>query len=187
MNPKKTFFKSIFSLFLLVAVVIACSDDTAMHELNNENNTNTTQAEFEARGSYWDGIIAYDRGNGNYEFAVDPQLLMDDMEDSLADKGITTTLLSLTIVEKTATNDPNNHGHMLIGTDHAGVSIGYILELENSAFRIGKSLGSGTDKGISCKGCTDGCNIMYFTHADGTKSPYCNENGCSTYDCKEIK
>lgn len=171
---------------MIVGVMVACSDDTDMHEMNNENN-NVNEAEFAARGSYWEGIIAYDRGNGNYEFAVDPGLLLADLEAELQEKGINTTLISLQIAERTATNDPNHHGHMLIGSDLDGISIGYMLELENSAFRIGKGFDSGTAESISCVGCADGCFLMYFTHADGSSSPYCNEATCSTSDCREVK
>ncbi len=184
MKTKNTLLKTIFGLIMIVCVMVACSDDTDMREMNNENN-NVNEAEFAARGSYWEGIIAYDRGNGNYEFAVDPGLLLADLEAELQEMKINTTLVSLKIVERTATNNPNHHGHMLIGGDLDGISIGYMLELENSAFRIVKGLGSYT--GISCVGCADGCFLMYFTHADGSSSPYCNEATCSTSDCREVK
>lgn len=176
---KNTLLKSLSCLFILTVSLVACTEDSTSREFNE------TQKELQtaARGDYWQGIIGYDMGHGVYQLDVDPQLLMNDLEDILTKEGNATTLTAIEIVEKTASNDPADTGYMLIANDGAGKSIGVMLEKKNMAFRLSENLEN--PKTISCSGCTDGCFLQYF-NIDGKKVPYCNSAGCG-YDCRKTE
>ncbi len=178
---KKTILKTVSALFM-VALVASCSTDAENEVVVNDN---AAGEEFStARGNVWDGVIGEEGAPGVYEVTADENALLDDLEDVLSKEGIPTNLRDLQIVEKTASNDPNDRGFFLIGSDYQGTSIGVMLD-KNASGEFYMSTGS---KGLSststsCRGCATGCNLSYLT-VDGKKVPFCNENGCIN-DCEK--
>lgn len=134
-------------------------------------------------GSVWDGPIGKDYGDGVYVVTADEQMLIDDLQKVLRKEGYPAELRILEIVKKTASNDPNDEGFMLIGSDLQGTSIGVWLELSQSTNSFTFVRQPGLSTSTTCTGCTSGCNLQYLT-IDGKKVAYCNENGC-TYDCEK--
>ncbi|MFL9843063.1 hypothetical protein [Flavobacterium rhizosphaerae] len=166
----KNTIKTFIGLFLL-CLAFSCSNDTENLVLEESTTKDSTpQAE---RGSYWDGIIATDKTGGGYTFVADTLLIKSDLEQMLRTGGVTTTLQTLSIAEKTADNDPADLGYMLIGSDNNGVSIGVMLARSGRNFIVE----AGTVSSVACIGCTWGCNLSYLKF-DGHKYAYCNANGC---------
>jgi hypothetical protein len=165
-------------LLLLVFTCLAltsCSTDETI-TLADEGNGHSA-----LRGNYWDGVIGFDNGGGNYQFAVSPQVLMSDLEEQLRVMGDSVVLHSIAIVDKKAAND-NTNGYMLVASDNEGTSIGLMLiKGADQAFRADKGIEGDPDPStISCRGCATGCNLEYL-NMPGGKYPYCNTNGCGDF------
>lgn len=182
---KKTIL-SIIAMASFIAFATSCTNDTAsIKEINDSSATVSESFHQAAKASFWDDIIGYDRGNGIYEVTADKQAITDYFEDILTREDNATTIKTIQIVQKTATNDSLSTGYMLVGGDNNGTSIALWLTLNttNHALKLDQQL---ADKSISCKGCTSGCNIAYLTVEEGKKVAYCNENGCNL-DCTKTE
>ncbi|KGO94157.1 hypothetical protein [Flavobacterium subsaxonicum] len=175
---KKTILKSLAGLFTILLMVSCSTEETSV--MPDENAAVTTSAapssnQLTARGSFWSGKIAEIDANGNAQFVINPQLIIDDFEAQLRDKGAFTDLTSVVIEKQAADNDPSDVGYIVIATDGNGFSMGTILE------RTGYSLSDGDGTTVGCRGCVDGCNLRYLL-VDGHKFPYCREGNCGA-DC----
>ena len=165
---------------LLFAFFTGCTNesDTTM---NTEESAVNNESEIAYRGSVWDGDIGTDEGNGNYVITASPELLLNDLNDILDKEGNSTTLTSLAIVKKKATN-AIDYGYMLIASDKHETSIGVWLHLSQGKFSLIKGAASIS---TSCRGCASGCNLEYLL-IDGQRIAYCNENGCY-YNCTKTE
>ena len=171
----------IVACLLFIAFLGACSNED-----NNIIEDTATGHAFAtaARSSLWDGIIGTSNGNSTYIITADRSAILADFEDVLRTEGTATSLQSLQIIKKVATNDPTDSAFMLIGTDNIGISIGVMLSLDNGKFYLANpSPGAGAASSVSCRGCTTGCNLEYVKMS-GKKVPYCNENGCGEFCTK---
>jgi hypothetical protein len=166
--------------FLFAALLTSCNaEDTVLEDATVHSAK---------RGGFWDGIIGVDNGGGNYQITADASLLLASLEEQLLEDGDTVSLQTIDIQKRTAANDANDTGYLLIAGDKAGTSIGVMLTLgANSTFKVAANpgvVGFEDPKSISCRGCESGCNLEYF-NMPGGKVPYCNTNGCGDY-CTEV-
>lgn len=182
---KKSTLKQLQLFLLLLLVAVSCSTEdtkTPSEEANLKNNDVATAVA--QQGSYWNGPIAEEK-NGQYIFIVDTLLIKSDLEVVLNDMGFQTSIQELDIVDKVATNDSLSKTPFLIGKDNNGVTIARMLKKVNYNLQVQRN-DLNMMVNITCTGCIDGCNIDYL-HINGKSVPYCNENGCSRYDCSETR
>lgn len=154
---------------------VGCSSE---EDVTNFNETTEQKIidPLAARGTVWDGEIGVDN-NGIYTITADQAAIKADLNSILAKEGYNTTVQSLSITKLIASNNANDSGFMLIGSDGVKTSIGLWLKRSNRQFLIDMSFANST----TCTGCAQGCNLSYVT-LDGQRVAYCAENGCS-YDC----
>lgn len=175
---KSIIIKSLSCLLLLVTLWSCSSDSALQEEVNAASRENFTKK----NGAIWKGVIGEDR-NGVYVITADPNALKSYLEDLLRKDGQNVVLDTLTIEKKIATNNPGDSAYMLIGSRGSGsmsVSIGVMLTLNRYNFSMSTEPRTST----SCRGCAEGCNLSYYT-INGKKVPYCNENGCSSFNCEK--
>ncbi len=169
----------------ILLLAFACLAFTSCSTEDTPVSGEPANAHSAMRGSYWDGVIGVDKGNGNYEITVNPATLMSDLESVMRTQGDTVTLSTIAIVKKMATND-NSEGYMLIAGDKVGTSIGLMLVKSSNSFKLDRGLSSGTENPdpdpatITCRGCATGCNLEYL-NMPGGKAPYCKTNGCGDF------
>ena len=171
------------SMLLVCVVFTSCTE-----EPNASVQMNDDASDFVAKTTTpWDGIIGVEK-DGKFEITADQNFLKADLEKTLQDQGTPTRLVTLSINQKTATNNSSDVGYMLIGSDNNGISIGVFLEKSFSqpnnshVFTIDRT---SNFTRTSCRGCAQGCNLQYMT-IDGKRIPYCNENGCY-YNCDKVE
>ena len=176
--------KMLFTLacFTLLVFVVSCSESEPANDsvLYNSNTAFSVKD-----GSVFDGVIGEVRSGANVVTAA-PGPILQEFENALMSEGISDDMTTLTIVKKTATNNPAHQAYFLIAsgtgyTTTASVS----LEL-NSNFFYAEKPANGDYQKIICRGCAQGCLFSYLT-IDGVKIPYCNELACNEYDCREIR
>jgi len=174
---KKTILKSLAGLFAILLMVSCSTEETSVMPDENAVATpaTTSSNQITARGSFWNGVIAEIDDNGNAQFVINPQLIIDDFEAQLRDKGAFTDLTSIIVEKQAADNNASDVGYIVIATDGKGFSIGTMLA------RSGKDLSSDDGTTVGCRGCSDGCNLRYLL-VDGHKFPYCREGDCGA-DC----
>lgn len=166
--------KYLLLLAILPMAFTSCSTDET---LTTDNPGNQHSA---LRAGYWNGVIAIENPNGSFQFNVNPQLLKADLEEQLRIQGDTTTLETIAVVGKNATNDGTN-GYMLISSDNRGLSIGVMLaKSASNELKLDFRLEDPDPSTISCRGCATGCNLEYL-NMPGGKVPYCNSNGCGEF------
>lgn len=182
---KKIFLKSLACL-LFLATMTSCSTDNTTQEVSNKSTTNSINKK---NGSIWEGVIGVEE-NGKYLITADKKALMSYLEYLMDQEGDDVTLDDINIVKQTATNDPNDTAYLLIASGRSGgggipeaVSVGMILRGQN-VFYLDGNIDSGGDPitVTSCRGCSYGCNLRYYTIGKH-QVPYCDENGCSRYNC----
>ncbi len=168
---KKNVLKSL-ACVLLLGLAWSCSDESDV-------TTQLTEKEIQAKNaSVLDGIIAAER-NGNYEIIVDEQKLIAELETILEEEtGEPVELSTVSIQQKTATNDPANSSYFLIGStvDLGDDSVSFGARLDASADGLYFS-SSSRGKFLGCKGCGTGCFIEYYFY-EGKYIPYCDSAGC---------
>src|SRR5688572_14559788 len=113
---KRNILKTVVCL-ALIALIGSCSSEDSVQMNEAENGT------FSAKTSVWDGVIGEDRG-GVFFITGNKAGMIADLEQSMTDLGMPTTISNLEIVEKTAANNPNDKGHMLVATGSSNTSIG---------------------------------------------------------------
>ncbi len=168
--------KKVLLLLVLASLTfVSCStDDTSTADMPNNSHS-------ALRAGYWDGAIGVDNGNGNFQFLVNPQWLIKDLNIHLAQQGDNVMLQTIQIVGKKAFND-NTDGYMLIGSDNANTSVGLMLDrTSNGLLQLHRGLSDPDPSTIMCRGCSTGCNLEYLNMPGGGKQPYCNTNGCGDY------
>jgi len=173
---KKTTLQIAACLLFIIFIGSCSNDDTSIVSDTATEDDFTTAA----RSTLWDGIIGTDNGAGVYQITADQTAIKADFEDVLKSEGTSTTLQTLQIVKKVATNDPADSGFMLIGGDNAGISIGVMLEEKVGGNLYLENPLGGVANSTSCRGCTTGCNLEYIK-LSGRKVAYCNENGCGEF------
>lgn len=168
------------SCLLLVASLWSCSSDAALQE---EVNASSRENFTKKNGSVWQGVIGEDR-NGVYVITADTNALKLYLESLLKKDGQNVTIETLAIEKKTSGNNPADSAFMLIGSSRSiggnSTSIGLMLSLARYNFTVSAEPRTST----MCRGCTDGCNLSYY-NINGKRVPYCNENGCSSYNCEK--
>lgn len=182
---KKVFLKSLTCL-LFLATLISCSSDSVTQETSNKSVNNSINKK---SGSIWEGVIGVER-DGEYVITADQDALMSYFEYLLKEEGDIVEFDEIKIVKQTATNDPTDSAYMLIAS--SGKTGGGLPEAVNIAVILTKGLngfylGAGLEVGdpiivTSCRGCSYGCNLRYYTIGKH-QVPYCDENGCSRYNC----
>lgn len=161
-----------FACLLLLSLTWSCSDEGDVSTQPVEKQVQTKN------GSLLDGIIATLR-DGKYEIIVDEQQLIEELETVLEEEtGEPIELSSVSIQQKTATNDPTNSSYFLIGnTVDLGddtVSFGGRLDASSGGLFFSSS---SRGKFLGCKGCGTGCFIEYYFY-EGKYFPYCDSAGC---------
>ena len=176
---KKLIFSGI--AFLALALIVSCSQDTEMSNVAADEIESPYYAapEYLSRASYWDGVIG-EEVNGQYVITADTLAIKADFEEVLANQGRATTLQEIFIEGQTAVNDPTSKAYFLMGIDKNGITIATMLEKQDFKFFLRTD--NGFAKTVTCEGCLTGCNLAYMV-INGKSVPYCNENGCSTYNC----
>lgn len=171
------------SLFTIILTATACSNDATIQDEPSSANVLSEESQYneKSREYYWQGTIG-EVIDGNFVITADEALLKADLEEVLANEGRPTTLQELYIEGQVADNDPLDKGYFLLGVDKAGITIGLMLERTGSAFQL--MTDNGFTNTVTCEGCVSGCNLRYL-NIDGKKVPYCQENGCSEYDCSK--
>ena len=176
--------KILFTLACLTLLIfVSCSDNEPANDSVLYNN----DAAFSVKdGSVFDGVIGEVRGGSNVVTAA-PEPILQEFEAALMSEGYSDDMSTLTIVRKTATNNPNHYAYFLIasGSGHTTTASVALLPPSNGYFFAEKP-SSGSYEKIICRGCAQGCLFSYLT-IDGVKIPYCNELACNQYDCREIR
>jgi hypothetical protein len=166
-------------------VVTGCSNDTNDAGINSGNSAAVLSEEQVAedmnRAYYWQTDIGQEV-DGEYIITADVNLLKADLEEVLANEGRATTLQDIFITGMVADNDPTDKGYFLIGSDKNGQTISLQLEKQDTKFILYND--NGFVKTVSCDGCVSGCNLSYLL-INGKRVAYCQENGCSEYDCSK--
>lgn len=172
------------SCFLLLLTIWACSSDPVLQE---EVNSSSRENFIQKSGGVWNGIVGQEI-NGQYVVTADQGALKVYLQNILKREGISVSLQTIQIEKKIADNNPLDTAFMLIGSTsgigNRDTSIGIMLTQGSSGFFISPTLNGGPQTSTSCRGCTSGCNLSYYT-INGKKVPYCNENGCSIYNCEK--
>lgn len=174
---KRNILKTLVCL-ALIAFVGSCSSEDSVQMNNDAEN-----AAFSAKSSVWDGVIGEDR-SGTFYVTGNKAGMIADLEQSMADLGMPITISSLSIVEKTASNNANDKGHMLVAVGSSNTSIGIMLSKTNNQFIIQRPQDQSFVRTV-CRGCASGCNLSYYK-IDDYRIPYCEENGC-VYDCEKLQ
>jgi hypothetical protein len=160
----------------------ACSSDNSIKDDGSRDGFNAKTGE-----NILDGVIGIERGS-EYVITADANALTAALEDILESQGQPVTIKALEIRKLIASNNTNSEGLMLIGsTGNLGdrsTSIGIMLTKRPGGLYISDSPNGGPRTSTSCTGCAEGCNLMYYD-INGRKVPYCQENGCPTYNCKK--
>lgn len=181
---KRRLLKTTMAICIL-ALTTSCTEDAA-NDYKNSESTNIdgdyTAFEKSSRPDYWDGVIGEDI-NGTYVITIDETLVKKDLEEALKRTGKTTTLQTVEIVSKTASNDGSDIAFFLIGYDNKGITISLMLDKRNNTFLLYNN--NGFVKTVTCEGCISGCNLQYLK-VNGQRVAYCNENGC-VYDCSKTE
>jgi hypothetical protein len=170
----KKYLRGLLAFTFASAMLTSCNtEDTSMADVS-------TKSPVGLKSGNWDGVIATENPDGTFEFKVDKELLMRDLEVQLSDQGDEgVDLQTITIQKKAAANDAKEMGYMLIASDGQGVSIG--LMLTQSKTKDDYDLGTDPDPStITCRGCATGCNLEHL-NMPGGKVPYCNTNGCGDF------
>lgn len=180
---KKFFLKSLTCL-LFLTTMISCSTDNVTQEQSNETSRDNLNKK---GGSIWEGVIGVER-DGQYVITADKEALMSYLEYLMKQDGDVVEFDTIDIEKLTATNDPANTAFMLIANGRVGglpetISTSIILTKGQFGFYLGAGLDVGDPITVtSCKGCSYGCNLRYYTIGKN-QVPYCDENGCSRYNC----
>ncbi|MBF01164.1 hypothetical protein [Flavobacterium coralii] len=173
------------AFFAVALTATGCSNDATVSDMYMNNSTSVLSDEQVAedmnRAYYWQSEIG-EEVNGEYIITADVNLLKADLEAVLANEGRPTTLQDVFITGMIADNDPTDKGFFLIGSDKNGQTISLQLEKVDTKFILYSD--NGFVKTVSCDGCVSGCNLSYLL-INGKRVAYCQENGCSEYDCSK--
>lgn len=170
--------------FILAVTAISCSNDndaTTDGVLYNEAEA-SKNIPLKDGGDMWDGPIGEIRGSSPV-ITADEAAIIAQFEDISSKLGNPITIVSLSIVEKVAINDPNDRAYFLLAKASNNTTQGMMLEQASGGFfMLDRTQGR---KLTGCRGCTYGCDLEYY-YVGGKRVPYCNENGC-VYDCDKIQ
>ncbi|MEE1897745.1 hypothetical protein GN157_02835 [Flavobacterium rakeshii] len=171
-------------LFLFVSLAfVSCSDDNSNVDMNNGD----TSVNLKSRSSIWGGPLVTIQ-NGQAVLAVAESDMLIAFNEYFKSEGYTDQVQNISIVKKTADNDPGESRYFLVGStglraDGRAVSANVML----SSDRFG-SVELGTDPNMEfvafCIGCPNGCHIRFIKHA-GKLIPYCDEGPCTIYWCEQ--
>lgn len=174
---KKIIYKSLACICLL-SLAFSCTTD---NDADMQEDRSVTFNE-KSGGTVWDKALAQDNGDGTVTFLVDEREIKAELEALLAEQQTPLKIVSLTIEEKFATNNPTAKGYMLIGGTGAssGISIGMPVVSRGGTFFSPGPVNGGPRKAVSCRGCGSGCFLEYYD-IDGHFVPYCDSAGCGPY------
>jgi hypothetical protein len=176
------------AFFVLVALMASCNSDEAtinttaiVPQIEASADTPST-----ARGTFWSAAIGEINPDGSATITADTVTITADLEEILDSEGNTTTLTAVKIIKKVNVNDASNATYALVGTNSTGISIGVFLLANNGYVYLDDGYGNTGGNEIystTCRGCADGCNLMYIT-VGGKKVFYCDENVCGNFCSK---
>jgi hypothetical protein len=178
---KRNILKSIACL-CLVGLVWSCSTE-------NDVQMQSSNSQFQQKdGSLLEGVIGVDHGNGIYEITVDEDELLTELDRLWAVDGDPVKFETVSIVKKTAVNNPSYTTFILLagtGVGETTMSMGIDLGQIGNSFQLQNPSGGGGTI-TSCRGCGTGCFLEYY-EIDGHHLAYCDPYGCGSNCEKSVK
>lgn len=173
---KRNILKTLMCL-TVIALIGSCSSEDSV-QMNDTTNT-----AFSEKSGVWDGVIGEER-NGSYFVTGNKAGIIADLEQSMAQMGMPTSISNLIIVEKTAENNANDKAFFLVGVGSNNTSIGVLLNKTGNTFVVQRASDQSFVR-TACRGCASGCHLKYYTIED-QRIAYCDEIGC-VYDCEKLQ